>query len=84
VVTSVAWSPDGTRLATTSNDATVRLWNPTTGHTTATLTGHTDRVTAVAWSPDGTPPGHGQRIAVRGLGGLTMLRWNTQVEHSVS
>ena len=50
----MAWSPDGTRLATASDDETVRLWDPTTGQTTATLTGHTDRVNAVAWSPDGT------------------------------
>ena len=53
-MTGVAWSPDGTRLATGSDDWTVRIWNPTTGQTTPTLTGHTNRVTAVAWSPDGT------------------------------
>ena len=53
-MTAVAWSPDGTRLATASDDQTVRMWDPTTGQTTTTLTGHTDRVNAVAWSPDGT------------------------------
>ena len=53
-MTAVAWSPDGTRLATGSDDETVRIWDPATGQTTATLTGHTDWVTAVAWSPDGT------------------------------
>jgi len=52
-VAAVAWSPDGTRLATASSDG-VRLWDPTTGHQLATLTGHTDGVRAVAWSPDGT------------------------------
>jgi WD40 repeat protein len=31
----------------------VRLWNPTTGHQTATLEGHTGRVLALAFSPDG-------------------------------
>ena len=30
------------------------MWDPATGRTTATLTGHTGRVSAVAWSPDGT------------------------------
>jgi WD40 repeat protein len=30
-VTSVAWSPDGRRLVSTSGDRTVRLWNPDTG-----------------------------------------------------
>ncbi|MFZ6182396.1 WD40 repeat domain-containing protein [Nannocystis pusilla] len=27
----VAWSPDGTRIATTARDATLRLWDPATG-----------------------------------------------------
>ena len=53
-VNAVAWSPDGTTLATVGDDGTVRLWDPATGQTTTTLTGHTGPVYAVAWSPDGT------------------------------
>ncbi|MFV0526306.1 MAG: NB-ARC domain-containing protein [Acidimicrobiales bacterium] len=53
-VWGVAWSPDGTHLATTSRDGTVRIWDPTTGTTITTLTGHTASVWGVAWSPDGT------------------------------
>jgi WD40 repeat protein len=30
-VTGGAWSPDGTRLLTTSNDRTARIWDATTG-----------------------------------------------------
>jgi len=49
---SIAWSPDGTRLASTS-DETVRVWGARTGNCLATLTGHTYTVTSVAWAPDG-------------------------------
>jgi WD40 repeat protein len=35
-VRAVAWSPDGTRLAT-GGDNTVRIWDPTTGKNTTTL-----------------------------------------------
>ena len=43
-MSALAWSPDGTRLATASDDGTVRIWDPTTGHPTTTLTGHTGAV----------------------------------------
>ena len=54
-VTSVAFSPDGRTLASTSegSDSTVRLWDIATGRHKQTLTGHTGRVGSVAFSPDG-------------------------------
>jgi WD40 repeat protein len=53
-VNSVAFSPDGHRIASGSDDSTVRLWNADTGQQIgAPLTGHTGRVTSVAFSPDG-------------------------------
>jgi eukaryotic-like serine/threonine-protein kinase len=51
-VSAVAFSPDGTLLATGSSQ-TARLWNAATGQTIRTLTGHTNGP-AVAFSPDGT------------------------------
>ena len=39
-VNSVAWSPDGTRLASGSDDKTVRIWEASTGKELSTLRGH--------------------------------------------
>ena len=53
-VSSVAFSPDGTTLASGSWDNTVRLWDVLTGAHEKTFTGHTSWVSSVAFSPDGT------------------------------
>ncbi|MFQ8434073.1 WD40 repeat domain-containing protein, partial [Amaricoccus sp. W119] len=53
-VTSVAFSPDRTRLASGSNDWTARTWDFATGQQTALFQGHEGSVTSVAISPDGT------------------------------
>ena len=52
-VTAASFSPDGTRIVTTSYDKTARLWDATTGRPLATLQGHTDEVKAASFSPDG-------------------------------
>jgi WD40 repeat protein len=52
-VCCVAWSPDGTRLASSSEDRTVKVWDAETGQHALTLRGHTDEVWGVTWSPDG-------------------------------
>ncbi len=54
MIWQLAWSPDGTRLASGSRDKTIRIWDGHTDQLLYTLKGHTDYVYCVAWSPDGT------------------------------
>jgi WD40 repeat protein/serine/threonine protein kinase len=52
-VWGVAIAPDGTLLASGSDDHTTRLWNPDTGEFVRSLIGHTSQVRSLAFSPDG-------------------------------
>jgi WD40 repeat protein len=49
----LAWSPDGSRLASASEDTSARIWDVARGKEVAALFGHAAAVYAVAWSPDG-------------------------------
>jgi WD40 repeat protein len=51
-VSSVAWSPDGKRIASGSSDKTVQVWDAVDGSHVYTYRGHSDLVWTVAWSPD--------------------------------
>ena len=53
-VNAVAWSPDGSRIASGSSDDTVQDWVDNGGKILFTYQGHTEPVTAVAWSPGGS------------------------------
>jgi WD40 repeat protein len=52
-VWAVAFSPDGTLLASASSDRTVKVWEVAAGKEKFTLKGHANFVTCVAFSPDG-------------------------------
>jgi WD40 repeat protein/basic membrane lipoprotein Med (substrate-binding protein (PBP1-ABC) superfamily) len=52
-VDSLAFSPDGQRLASTAEDHTVKIWDVTTGADLLTLPGQDGGAIIVAFSPDG-------------------------------
>ena len=53
-VASVAYSPDGTKIISGSDDYTIKIWDANTGQCLKTLEGHSLFVNSVAYSPDGT------------------------------
>lgn len=74
---NIAFSPDGTMLATTSFDKTVRIWSLADGRFLGELTGHEKGVNAVAFSPDGS------RI-VTASSDETVRLWNRRTREEIA
>jgi WD40 repeat protein len=68
-VRAVAYSPDGSRLATAGDDGTVRVWSVASGAEAAVLKGDARGMKDIAFSPDGS------RLGAGGLDG-TVRVWD--------
>jgi WD40 repeat protein/serine/threonine protein kinase len=73
---SVAWSPDGGRLASAGGDGKVRIWNASTGRKIKELHGPTELARSLAWSPDG------KRLATSSRDN-TVLVWDPEASEVV-
>jgi WD40 repeat protein len=75
-VRSAAFSPDGSRIVTASDDKTARIWDAASAKEIAVLRGHEANVFSAAFSPDGsrivtasgystvTPPSEGKTAGI--------------------
>jgi WD40 repeat protein len=68
-VISVAFSPDGSILASGSWDNSIKLWDPIRGQELKTFTGHTGGVNSIVFSPDG-------KLLVSGGFDRTVIVWD--------
>ena len=72
-ITSAAWAPDGSTVATASEDGCAKVWHWMEGECLADCVGHGDAVTSVAYSPD-------SRLLVTGGADCTAKIWSLRGE----
>ena len=68
-VRTIAWSSDGTMLASCGEDTLVRVWDAEAGVELRTFSGHGGAVWSVAWSPD-------DRMLASGGSDRTLTVWD--------
>ena len=74
-VNSLAFSPDGSILASGNDEDAILLWDVNTGELLETFEGHTHGVDSVAFSPDGSILASGSGGSSVGEGG-TIYLWD--------
>jgi WD40 repeat protein len=53
-VSSVSWNVDGSKIASGSDDTTIKIWDALTGEVLNTLEGHSGYVYSLSWNVDGS------------------------------
>jgi WD40 repeat protein/DNA-binding SARP family transcriptional activator/class 3 adenylate cyclase len=80
-VTDVAFSPDGSKLATTGEDGVLKVWDPSTGRLLASVRGNGE-VFGPSFSADGSMVAaawYGDRVRVLDLSTDQRVVWNTHL-----
>lgn len=72
IITSVAFSPDGKYVASSSKDQSIKIWEVSTGLELRTFYGHQNTVRKVVFSPDG------HTLASAGTGDGTVRLWKVE------
>lgn len=75
-VNDIEFSPDGSMLATASDDTTAKLWRTRDGALLATLSGHSDPVTALAFAAD-------RDLLATASADSTAMLWDPRTANSV-
>jgi len=75
-VFSLAFSPDGSMLASLGGDQTLRRWDPQTGRELDAVVGHANAITALAFSPDGI-------LLASGSADRTVRLWDSETGREV-
>ena len=75
-ITSIAWEPNGRRIASGGMDQALKVWDAASGGEIVTLRGHDDPISSIAWGPDA-------RLATAGSDG-SMKVWDSLHDQEAS
>jgi WD40 repeat protein/DNA polymerase III delta prime subunit len=75
-INGVSYSPDGSKIASCSEDKTIQIWDAEGCIKLLTLLGHTGGVTSITWSPD-------SRLLASGSKDKTVRIWDIETGYEI-